>query len=172
MKTDFHDDWDTDSGSLHNDINITPFIDVVLVLLIVFMVVAPLATSVIPVQLPSITQEDSVPSQPEELLYITVQKDNSLYVGDKLVNEERFVEVLLEETNRNLNTKILIKADTEINYGYVVDVLNLLRTSGYTKIGLVGLQKNSNGFLSDGPSLEGDHGASRLTDGASHPVGD
>ncbi|KEC56582.1 biopolymer transporter ExbD [Bartonella koehlerae] len=143
MKTNFHEDWDLDKSGLHNEINVTPFIDVVLVLLIVFMVAAPLATSVIPVQLPSITQAPSV-IQPDEPLYVTLQKDHSLYVGDHLVRKTAFVEALLKETNQNLETKILIKADSEINYGTVVDLLNQIRTAGYSKVGLIGLQKSTN----------------------------
>ncbi|WP_019221183.1 biopolymer transporter ExbD [Bartonella senegalensis] len=153
MKANFSEDWDLDEGGLHNEINVTPFIDVVLVLLIVFMVAAPLATSVIPVQLPSITHAPSM-IQPDEPLYVTLQKDHSLYVADHLVSRTTFVEVLLKETNQNRETKILIKADSEIDYGAVVDLLNQIRTAGYTKVGLMGLQKSSNvaaqGATSDG----------------------
>ncbi|MET3560687.1 biopolymer transport protein ExbD [Bartonella japonica] len=142
MKASFNDNWETDDGGLHNEINVTPFIDVVLVLLIVFMVAAPLATSVIPVQLPSITQVPTV-AQPDEPLYVTLQKDRSLYVGDQLVNQTDFMETVLKATDQNLETKILIKADAEIDYGAVVDLLNQIRTAGYTKVGLMGLQKSS-----------------------------
>ncbi|WP_455465902.1 biopolymer transporter ExbD [Bartonella sp. B39] len=143
MKAGFNDNWEVDESGLHNEMNVTPFIDVVLVLLVVFMVAAPLATSVIPVQLPSITQVPSV-IQPDEPLYVTLQKDRFLYVGDNLVSQTAFKEVLLKATNQNLGTKILIKADSEIDYGAVVDLLNQIRAAGYTKIGLMGLQKSSN----------------------------
>ncbi|WP_455473975.1 biopolymer transporter ExbD [Bartonella sp. B30(2025)] len=143
MKANFNDDWASDDSGLHNEINVTPFIDVVLVLLIVFMVAAPLATSAISVQLPSITQAPSV-EQRDEPFYVTLQKDSSLYVGDTLVSKTAFAEALLKKTNQNLETKILIKADSEIEYGAVVDLLNQIRMAGYTKVGLMGLQKSVN----------------------------
>lgn len=143
MKADFNDDFDLNEGGLHNEINVTPFIDVVLVLLIVFMVAAPLATSVIPVQLPAITQAP-LTGQPDEPLYVTLQKDHALYVGENPVSQTTFVESLLKETKQNRETKILIKADSEIDYGAVVDLLNKIRNAGYTKVGLMGLQKPAN----------------------------
>ncbi|OPB35133.1 biopolymer transporter ExbD [Bartonella taylorii] len=175
MKANFNDHWDTDEGGLHSEINVTPFIDVVLVLLIVFMVAAPLATSVIPVQLPSITQAPSV-VQPDQPLYVTLQKDRSLYVCDNLVNQAVFTEALLKETNRNLETKILIKADSEIDYGAVVDLLNQIRTAGYTKVGLMGLQKSSNvvakGVVSDGTAVATDAVGENVTSGAGTATSD
>ncbi|QEE08094.1 biopolymer transporter ExbD [Bartonella kosoyi] len=143
MKASFNDDFDLDESGLYSEINVTPFIDVVLVLLIVFMVAAPLATSVIPVQLPSITQAPSV-VQPDEPLYVTLQKDHSLYIGDHLIEQAALRETLLRETKQNLETKILIKADSEIDYGIVIDLLNKIRMAGYHKIGLVGLQNSPN----------------------------
>lgn len=143
MKASFNDDWDEDGSGLHSEINVTPFIDVVLVLLIVFMVATPLATSVIPVQLPSITQAPSV-VQPEAPLYVTLQKDHSLYIANHLIQQAALRETLLRETKQNLETKILIKADSEIDYGIVIDLLNQIRMAGYRKIGLAGLQSSPN----------------------------
>ncbi|WP_375666582.1 biopolymer transporter ExbD [Bartonella sp. TT121SHDZB] len=141
MKASFNNDWESDESGLQSEINVTPFIDVVLVLLIVFMVAAPLATSVIPVQLPSMTQTPSV-EQPEEPVYVTLQKDRSLYIADHLVEQAALRETLLRETKQNLETKILIKADSEIDYGTVIDLLNQIRMAGYRKIGLVGVQNS------------------------------
>ncbi|MET3589851.1 biopolymer transport protein ExbD [Bartonella silvatica] len=161
MKANFNDDWDSDGCGVHNEINVTPFIDVVLVLLIVFMVAAPLATSVIPVQLPSITQAPSV-VQPDEPLYITLQKDHSLYIGNHLITPTEFKDVLFRETNRNLETKILIKADSEIDYGAVVDLLNQIKTAGYRKVGLMGLSKSAHVAYKKGGREAGSNDAGHI----------
>ncbi|PIT70526.1 biopolymer transporter ExbD [Bartonella tribocorum] len=161
MKASFNDDWEIDDSGLHSEINVTPFIDVVLVLLIVFMVAAPLATSVIPVQLPSMTQVPAM-VQPDEPLYVTLQKDRSLYIADHLIQQAALRETLLRETKQNLETKILIKADSEIDYGVVIDLLNQIRMAGYRKIGLVGLQ-NSPNFAARG---EGNQQTAAGTEGA------
>ncbi|ENN90001.1 biopolymer transporter ExbD [Bartonella bovis] len=161
MKTDCHNEWESSDFQVHSEINVTPFIDVVLVLLIVFMVAAPLATSVISVQLPSVTKAP-VP-QPDKPLYITLQKDHSFYVGDTLVGEREFIEILSEKTQENLETKILIQADKEIDYGRIINVLDQLQTAGYTKIGLVGMHKtlnsNNGGNRGDGENNSGKGGS-------------
>ncbi|CBI76883.1 Biopolymer transport protein exbD (fragment) [Bartonella clarridgeiae 73] len=104
------------------------------------MVAAPLATSVLPVQLPTLTQTP-IAAQTDKPLYITLQKDYTLYIGKNQTNKTEFVDLLLQQTQRNFETKILIRADSEIDYGAVVDLLNQVRMAGYTKIGLVGLHK-------------------------------
>uniref|UniRef100_UPI0035D0D292 ExbD/TolR family protein n=1 Tax=Bartonella sp. AP4SXKL TaxID=3243496 RepID=UPI0035D0D292 len=103
-------------------------------------------------------------------------KDRSLYVGDNLVNRTAFTEALLKETNQNLETKILIKADSEIDYGAVVDLLNQIRTVGYTKVGLMGLQKSSNavakGVASDGAAGMTDAVGENVTNGVGTATND
>ncbi|WP_309486014.1 biopolymer transporter ExbD [Bartonella harrusi] len=164
MKAGFNDNWENDDGGLHNEINVTPFIDVVLVLLIVFMVAAPLATSVIPVQLPSLTQAPPM-VQPDEPLYVTLQKDRSLYVGDDLIPQSAFTETLLKATKQNRETKILIKADSEIDYGAVVDLLNQIRLAGYRKVGLMGLQKSANVVVKEPTKGEASDGSANAPNG-------
>lgn len=140
MRIDFEGCEEAGDFSLHDTINVTPFIDVVLVLLIVFMVAAPLSMSVISVHLPSLTASVVQP-EPVQPIYVTIQGEGLLYIGDKRVTEEDFIEALSQETQNNLETKIFIRADTEIRYGSFVFLLNQLRAAGYTKIGLVGLTK-------------------------------
>ena len=132
-------DLDNDELDVSHEINVTPFIDVILVLLIIFMVAAPLATSDIPVQLPT----SSTPAQPkpDKPVYITLQQDKSLYVDEEKASLENLKEMLDRLTSNNHEEKIFIRGDASVEYSGIVALLNELRAAGYTKIGLVGLEK-------------------------------
>jgi len=130
---------DADSDlDLNHEINVTPFIDVILVLLIIFMIAAPLATSDVPVQLPS-SQAPAMPA-PDRPIYVTLQRDHTLYVGDDLTSIEALGSIVDQLTGGNLEAKIFIRADKNVDYGALMGLLNRLRQSGYLKIGLVGLE--------------------------------
>lgn len=121
-----------------HEINVTPFIDVILVLLIIFMVAAPLATVDVNVDLPASTATPS--PRPEELLYVTLKQDLSLSLGNDLVAREQLGAELDRQTEADRETRIFLRADQSVDYGQLMDVMNLLRASGYLKIGLVGLE--------------------------------
>jgi len=131
-------DSDDDEMGLNHDINVTPFIDVILVLLIIFMVAAPLATSDIPIQLPS-SQTPAQP-RPDKPIYITLQKDHSLYVNDQQMSLDQLPETIHQLTNGDFDTKIFIRADKDVDYGAVTELLTTLRKAQYLKLGLVGLE--------------------------------
>ncbi|KAB2715117.1 TonB system transport protein ExbD [Brucella intermedia] len=122
----------------NHEINVTPFIDVMLVLLIIFMVAAPLATVDVNVDLPAST---ATPQQkPDEPLYLTLKADLSLALGNDPVAREALAAALDRETEANKDTRIFLRADKGVDYGEFMTVMNLLRDAGYLKIALVGLE--------------------------------
>ena len=122
----------------NHEINVTPFIDVMLVLLIIFMVAAPLATVDVNVDLPAST---ATPAQrPDEPLYLTVKDDLSLNIGNDAVAREQLAATLERVTEGDRETRIFLRADKAVDYGHFMEVMNLLRDAGYLKIALVGLE--------------------------------
>ena len=122
----------------NHEINVTPFIDVMLVLLIIFMVAAPLATVDIKVDLPASTAKP-VP-RPEKPVFLSVKADQNLYVGDDQVQRDQLGAVLDAKTKGDKDTTIFFQADKGVDYGDLMEVMNALRAAGYLKVGLVGLE--------------------------------
>jgi len=122
-----------------HEINVTPFIDVMLVLLIIFMVAAPLATVDISVDLPASTAQPQ--PRPEKPLFLTVKPDLSLSLGDDAFPRDQLGAALTQATEGNKDTRIFLRADKVVSYGDLMEVMNLLRAAGFLKIALVGLEK-------------------------------
>ncbi|AYM06876.1 TonB system transport protein ExbD [Agrobacterium radiobacter] len=127
-----------DDLSENHEINVTPFIDVMLVLLIIFMVAAPLATVDVNVDLPASTAKPA--ERPEEPLYLTVKDDLSLNLGNDAVAREALAAAIDRQTGGKKDTRIFLRADKAVDYGHFMEIMNLLRDAGYLKIALVGLE--------------------------------
>lgn len=127
-----------DGLDLNHDINVTPFIDVMLVLLIIFMVAAPLATVSVPVDLPVSTAQPQ-PSDDDPIV-LNLEKDLSLSLGNDRVERGALGARLTERTKGNLNARIFLRADTTVAYGDLMALMNELRNAGYLKVALVALE--------------------------------
>jgi biopolymer transport protein ExbD len=130
-----------------HEINVTPFIDVILVLLIIFMVAAPLATVDVNVDLPGSTATPA--SRPETPLFLTLKDDLTLAIGNDTVPRPAFAATLDSRTKGDKQTRIFLRADKAVAYGDLMEAMNLLRGAGYLKIALVGLETAP---ATDGPA--------------------
>jgi biopolymer transport protein ExbD len=131
-------DHGEDELSEVHEINVTPFIDVMLVLLIIFMVAAPLATVDIAVDLPSSTVQPQ--QRPDKPVYLTLKADSTLAVGDSPISRDALPSALAAATNGNKDERIFLRGDRAVAYGEVMQVMNDLRSAGYLKVALVGLE--------------------------------
>jgi biopolymer transport protein ExbD len=121
-----------------HDINVTPFIDVMLVLLIIFMVAAPLATVDVPVDLPASNTERQ--QRPDKPVFLTIKADLTLAIGDDTVTPGELPAALDAATGSNKDERIFLRADRAVPYGDVMQVMNALRSASYLKVALVGLE--------------------------------
>jgi biopolymer transport protein ExbD len=128
------DHGDADLEEAH-EINVTPFIDVMLVLLIIFMIAAPLATVDISVDLPASTAQAQ--PRPERPLYLTLKSDLTLALGDAPVARASLAPALDEATGGDRTQRVFLRADKAVTYGDLTELMNLLRAAGYLKIALV-----------------------------------
>jgi biopolymer transport protein TolR len=119
-----------------SEINVTPFVDVMLVLLIIFMVAAPLMNVGVPVELPK-TTADPITGQDEPLV-VTIDAKGDIYLSETKFSAEELVEKLRANQKEKPDQRIFVRGDKAIPYGKVMEVLGVLRAAGFVKAGLVG----------------------------------
>ena len=134
-------DDDADLAETH-EINVTPFIDVILVLLIIFMVAAPLSTVDLPIELPSSTATPQ--KKPDKPVYVSIKPDLTLAIGEKPVKRAELVSTLNAAADANPERLVLVRADRGVPYGDLMDVLELLRQGNY-RMKLVALEGVADG---------------------------
>jgi biopolymer transport protein ExbD len=132
------------SAALNSDINVTPLVDVCLVLLIIFMVVTPMLQKGVPVNLP-ITEEPEKTPDTEKQLQISVKADGSVYIGPNVVRKDQVEAALKELQERTPDREIAVKGDRLVKYGDVLDVLKALREVGFNDVGLIAQAKKAGG---------------------------
>ena len=125
----------------NHEINVTPFIDVMLVLLIISMVAAPLATVDIGVELPATAAEPA--PRPDKPTFVTVKPDLTIAVGEDTMARDGLVTALDAATKGRKDERIYLRADKVVSYGDLMEVMNTLRNAGYLKVALVGLDGRS-----------------------------
>jgi len=118
-----------------SEINVTPFVDVMLVLLVVFMVTAPLLTVGVPVDLPQ-TKAKPLPGQ-DEPLEVTIDKQGRVWLQETEIEISTLVPRLQAITNRKSDTRVFVRGDRDIDYGRVLEVMSILNAAGFGRVGLV-----------------------------------
>ncbi len=118
-----------------SEINVTPFVDVMLVLLIVFMVTAPLLTVGIPVDLPKV--EATALTDKKDPIEITVNLEGEVFIGESLVEVENLVARINAITEQNTEARIYIRGDRVVAYGRVMEIMSIINAAGYIKVALI-----------------------------------
>ncbi len=118
-----------------SEINVTPFVDVMLVLLIVFMVTAPLLTAGVPVDLPKTRAQ--VLGQDREPLSVTIRRDGQIYLQNTPIAQDELVPKLAAIAQNGYEQRIFVRGDKAVDYGRVMEVMGMLSAAGFTHIGLV-----------------------------------
>lgn len=122
------------------EINVTPMVDVMLVLLIIFMVSAPLLSSGVPIDLPD-SKAKAIQSEDNKPIEITVDKDGKVYLADTEIKKGALVPVLTASVEDDQERRIYVRADQSIDYGKVMDVLGQLNSAGFRKVALISRPK-------------------------------
>jgi len=131
------DHGDQTLSELH-EINVTPFIDVILVLLIIFMIAAPLATVDISVNLPTANAEPT--QRPDKPIFLTLKSDLSISLDEQSINRAALGNALDQASAGDKQQRVFLRADRSVPYGELMSLMNELRGTGYLHVALVGLE--------------------------------
>ena len=131
-------DHDDDDFAESHEINVTPFIDVILVLLIIFMVAAPLSTVDLPIDLP--TSSATPQKKPDKPTYVSIKPDLTLAIGENPVKRTDLVQALDGVADMSKDKYVFLRADRTVPYGELMGVMEILRSGGYSKVKLVALE--------------------------------
>ena len=118
-----------------SEINVTPFVDVMLVLLIIFMVTAPLLTVGIPVDLPKV--KATALTDQKDPIEITVNLEGEVFIGETLVEVENLIPRINAITEQNTEARIYIRGDRVVAYGRVMEIMSIINSAGYVKVALI-----------------------------------
>ena len=118
-----------------SEINVTPFVDVMLVLLIVFMVTAPLLTVGIPVDLPKV--KATALTDQKDPIEITVNLEGEVYIGESLVEVDNLIPRINAITEQNTEARIYIRGDRIVAYGRIMEIMSIINSAGYVKVALI-----------------------------------
>ena len=119
-----------------SEINVTPFVDVMLVLLIIFMVAAPMLTVGVPIELPK-TAAQPLATEQEEPLTIALSSEGKIVLQNIEIKNENLIEKLVAVAEERTNNKVFLRADASVNYAAVMEVMGALNAAGFNNIGLV-----------------------------------
>jgi biopolymer transport protein ExbD len=134
-------DHGEDALDVVHEINVTPFIDVILVLLIIFMIAAPLATVDVAVDLPSSNAERQ--PRPDQPIFLTIKSDLTLALGDAPISRGGLQAALDALSKGDRSQRVFLRADKAVAYGGLMETMNDLRSAGYLKVALVGLETDT-----------------------------
>lgn len=127
------------NGKFVSEINVTPFVDVMLVLLIIFMVATPMMSQGLDVDLPQTKQVEVLPTEADHMI-LTVRKDGKIFLDEYAVNSMEDLEGYLQRLVKEKNKSLFLQADKEVPYGIVVDVMGYIKAVGIEKLGVMAEQ--------------------------------